>query len=169
MLDSYRGVKLTTILQAIESKYQIKLKDDFIPTYRSIVYDLFEEQLEPCEGIEDALSEINLPICVASSGPPEKINKSLSKTGLLKHFGENIFSSFEIDSWKPEPDLFLHAAKKMGFQANECAVIEDSIVGITAAKSAGMCPILYDPHAIHDPSLCSKIITHMRELPSLIN
>lgn len=168
MMTRFRGGKLATILQTIETEYHIKLKDDFITSYRSLVEELFEEGLKPCDGVSDALTEIRLPKCVASSGPLDKINKALSITGLSKYFDGNIFSSYVVGSWKPDPGLFLHAAKEMGFQPNECAVVEDSLVGILAAKSAGMRPILYDPNSIHDQSLCSHVIKHIRELQSAI-
>lgn len=65
------------------------------------------------------LEPIQLPIRVASSGPREKIHKALSLTGLLKHVGNNIFSSYDIRSWKFDPVIFTHAAKGMGFCASQ--------------------------------------------------
>ena len=47
------------------------------------------------------------------------------------------FSVRTIGSWKPEPQIYLHAAAKMGFSPAECAVIEDSLPGIQAAKAGG--------------------------------
>lgn len=168
MMAKFRGGKLASILQIIETEHQIKLKDDFVESYRSLVEALFEKHLKPCEGVSDALTELELPKCVASSGPLDKINKALSISGLSKHFDGNIFSSYVVGSWKPDPGLFLHAAKEMGFLPNECAVVEDSLVGVLAAKSAGMRPILYDPNSIHDQSLCSHIIKNMQDLQSVI-
>ena len=98
----------------------------------------------------------------------EKIKRSLSIAGLLNHFNENIFSSYEIGSWKPDPSIFLHAAKEMGFKPNQCAVVEDSLVGITAAKAAGMLPIFYDPNKIYDTNSSPCTIQHMSELKSAI-
>ena len=103
-------------------------------------------------------------MCVASSGPPEKIETALQVTGLRDYFGESIFSSYDINSWKPEPELFLHAAKEMGFAVNECAVVEDSLVGIQAARSANMHAILYDPSRYFSSNLATKVIHDMREL-----
>jgi HAD superfamily hydrolase (TIGR01509 family) len=168
MMVKFRGRKLANILQTIESEYQIKLEDDFVSSYRSLVDKLFEKDLKPCEGVHAALTEIHLPMCVASSGPLEKINKALAISGLSSHFGGQIFSSYVVGSWKPDPGIFSHASKAMGFQPSECAVVEDSPVGIVAAKAAGMRPILYDPHCIHDQTLCLRTISHMRELHSAI-
>ena len=168
MLERFRGVKLASILQTIESEHQIKLKDNFVSSYRALVGDLFDKELKPCEGVNEALTEIELPKCVASSGPLEKINKALSICKLSEYFNGNIFSSYEVGSWKPDPGIFLYAAKEMGFEPHECAVVEDSSVGISAAKAAGMRPILYDPNAIHDSVSCFYTIRHMRELRQAI-
>jgi HAD superfamily hydrolase (TIGR01509 family) len=168
MMKRFRGGKLATILKTIESEHRVKLKEDFVSSYRSIVDELFEERLEPCDGVDAALTEIELPKCVASSGPLEKINKALSISGLSRHFNGNIFSSYVVGSWKPDPGLFLHAAKEMGFQSGECAVVEDSSVGIAAAKSAGMQPILYNPNNTYNSDLCPHTIGHMRELRGAI-
>jgi beta-phosphoglucomutase-like phosphatase (HAD superfamily) len=70
-------------------------------------------------------------------GKREKIIENLKTTNLLEYFGENIFSSYDIQSWKPEPGIFIHAANKMGFKPQECVVIEDSFDGIQAALSGG--------------------------------
>ena len=56
----------------------------------------------------------------------------------------------------------------MGFQAGECAVVEDSLMGVLAAKSAGMFAILCDPNGIHDPVLSSFTIQHMQEFQGAI-
>lgn len=168
MMKRYRGVKLSTILQTIELEHQIKLKDNFVSSYRTLVDELFEKKLKPCEGVVEALAKIDLPMCVASSGPLEKINRALSVSGLLEHFNGKIFSSYEVGSWKPDPGIFLHAVKEMGFQPEECAVVEDSLVGISAAKAAGVRPILYNPNDTHDSVQCIYTIRHMSELQRAI-
>lgn len=76
--------------------------------------------------------------CIASSGPPEKIKHALAVTGLDAFFAERFFSSYVVQSWKPEPELFLHAATAMGYAPEQCVVVEDSMVGIDAAEAAGM-------------------------------
>ena len=138
LLDAYKGWKLAEICRVLEAKHSIRLPESFVPDYRQLVEKLFAEQLQPIPGIVHALSEIRLPKCVASSGPPEKIDQSLSLTGLKPFFGERIFSSYVVHSWKPDPGLFLHAAEVMGFPPADCAVVEDSEVGIQAALRAGM-------------------------------
>ncbi len=164
MMMRFGGGKLANILQTIESEHKVNLKEDFVLSYRSLVDKLFEKELRPCEGVNEALANLTLPKCVASSGPMEKINKALSISGLSVHFNEKIFSSYDIGSWKPDPGILLYAAKEMGFQPNECAVVEDSPVGISASMSAGMRSIFYNPNDTYDSTRYAYTIKHMREL-----
>ena len=73
-----------------------------------------------------------------------------------------------MGAWKPDPALFLFAAKEMGFEANECLVVEDSAVGITAAQAAGMQAVLYDPSKVHSDFGVTKI-HHFVDLLELLS
>jgi len=168
MLSSFRGMKLAVILEALEKRHQIELNEAFVPAYRSLVDELFEKELQPCEGVADMLSVINLPKCVASNGPLEKMRLALRVTELSGYFNDKFFSAYDISSWKPDPGLFLYAAKEMGIQPNECIVVEDSPLGISAAKSAGMLSVFYDPHDIHAPIEGVPTIRHMKDLADTI-
>ena len=170
LVERFRGVKLTAILETMELEHQITLSDDFEVGYRALVNELFLAQLTPCEGVEQALSELgDYPKCVASSGPLKKINSALNITHLSGYFNGHIFSAHEVGSWKPEPGLFLHAAEKMGVKPEQCVVVEDSEVGIIGAQAAGMVAVLYDPHGLYDRSLSKYRITHMKELNRVIS
>ncbi|MEM1368472.1 MAG: HAD-IA family hydrolase [Cyanobacteria bacterium P01_H01_bin.15] len=168
MMDRFRGGKLAHILQAIQTDHQIALGPDFVPAYRARVEELFERDLQPCDGVREMLEELEMQKCVASSGPIEKVRKALSVTNLSDHFGNNLFSSYLVGSWKPDPGLFLHAAHEMGFQPDECAVIEDSPVGVEAAQSAGMVSVLYDPSSRYSGVESDIKIEHMNQLCAAI-
>lgn len=91
------------------------------------------------------LRQLDRPYCVASSGPRDKIEHSLSITGLLGYFPGRIFSAYDVGSWKPDPGLFLHAAETMGVAPERCAVVEDSVLGVQAGVAAGMTVFGYAP------------------------
>jgi len=168
MVSRYRGQKLAPILADIERRIARKLPADFEQNYRARVAKLFDTDLLPMPGVAEMLSSIEYPTCVASSGPREKICKALSVSSLSHFFGDNVFSSYEIGSWKPEPGLFLHAAEAMGYPPERCAVIEDSLPGIQAAVSAGMQSYLYSPQEDVVADDCSVSFKSMRELPRLL-
>lgn len=143
LTERYRGQKLSSILIDLENRLGLNLQDSFEQHYRQRVAELFARDLKPMPGVLEMLATLNSPKCIASSGPLPKIRQALEVSGLAAYFGDNLFSSYEIGSWKPDPGLFQYAAREMGFVSGQCAVIEDSEVGIEAAIAAGMTPLYY--------------------------
>lgn len=128
-------------------------------------------QLKPVEGIHEALDEITIETCVASSGTHQKMRRSLGMTGLYERFEGRIFSATEVEHGKPEPDLFLHAAERMAVEPAKCAVVEDSPFGVQAAKAAGMTAFAYAGGLVPTEQLReADVVFHdMRELPELLS
>lgn len=145
MVMRYRGLKLSLVLADVERRLKRALPMDFEQRYRDRVGDLFETDLKPMPGAAAMLAALRLPRGIASSGPMAKIRRSLALTGLAPFFGDRLYSSYEIGSWKPEPALFLHAAAMLGFAPCACVVVEDSDLGISAARAAEMNVVRYDP------------------------
>jgi HAD superfamily hydrolase (TIGR01509 family) len=101
--------------------------------------ELQKTELKPVTGTAELLSKITLPKCVASNGNRRTVVSSLSITNLDRFFApEHVFTGEMVTIGKPAPDIFLLAAKTMGYAPSRCLVIEDSVAGITAAKAAGM-------------------------------
>lgn len=136
-LKNFAGTSIEHCRQYIESQAGQKLPDDFTDQFRQKSYQAFDEHLQPIKGVHALLDALKLPYCVASSGPLDKIKRNLAIVGLSNKFTGRMYSSYEISSWKPEPDIFLYAAKQMGFKPPECVVIEDSLAGVQAARAGG--------------------------------
>ena len=134
---NFKGDSFKNILNHIESKFNTSLPNNFESEYRRRSFEMFTKKLKPVEGILNVIKSLNIPFCVASSGPQNKIKHNLKLTGLLPYFEDRIFSCYDIQKWKPEPDIFLHAASSMGFSVDECIVVEDTLIGITAALQGG--------------------------------
>ncbi|PLW78434.1 HAD-IA family hydrolase [Cohaesibacter celericrescens] len=149
LMTHFRGHQFSRIVHALEEHVGRKLPEDYEALYRARVAELFETQLKAYPHVTEAILGIKLPKCIASSGPLKKMRHSLGLTGLAQYFEPHLFSAYEISSWKPDPDLFLHAAKAMGFEPQACLVIEDSAVGIQAAQAADMQFLLHCPKG-HD-------------------
>lgn len=133
----FKGGSIYTCRDKIQALVNQPLSQDFIAEYRRRSYNAFKEQIQHVEGVKEVIESLSIPFCVASSGPTEKIRLNLELTGLLPYFEDNIFSCYTIEKWKPEPDVFIWAAKTMGFKPEDCVVIEDSLTGIQAAKAGG--------------------------------
>jgi HAD superfamily hydrolase (TIGR01509 family) len=114
------------------------LPPDFHERYLERLLPCFEKRLRPMPGVETTLRNLNIKSCVASSSNPARLTTSLACTGLAAWFGDHVFSGATVKNAKPAPDLFLHAAAHMGVLPTRCLVIEDSEMGLMAARAAGM-------------------------------
>ncbi len=91
-------------------------------------------------GVQRLLGECRkqgTPMAVASAAMTKNVDFLISALGLRDYFRE-MLSADDISHPKPHPEIFLKAAGKLGVAPASCAVIEDSFVGIEAAKLAGM-------------------------------
>jgi HAD superfamily hydrolase (TIGR01509 family) len=130
----------------IEERTGRPIPADIDREFDRVYRETFEAELRPVDGIVEALDEIvaaGAPICVASSGGHAKIRRSLELTGLTHFFDDRIFSAADVARGKPAPDLFLHAASRMGAAPSRSAVVEDSAFGVDAAIAAGMRAFAY--------------------------
>ena len=81
----------------------------------------------------------NLKHAIATNATQESVDRTLTMLPLRDYFAEHIYNVDMVNRvCKPSPDIFLHAAKKIGVEPKDCIVIEDSAHGIKAAKAAGM-------------------------------
>ena len=134
----FRGMKFARCLEILERETGIELPESFESDFRQRMSSVFSEQLQPVEGALRLVESLQIPSCVASSGPRKKIEENLQTTNLYPHFVGRIFSAYEVKSWKPDPGLFLFAAKHFGIAPRDCVVIEDSFVGVSAGIAANM-------------------------------
>ncbi len=95
-------------------------------------------ELQPIEGILPLLQQLDANSAVASSSSISNLHWKLELTGLHGHFDPHIYSGEQVDLGKPAPDLFLHAAKHLNVEPENCIVVEDSVNGVRAGVAAGM-------------------------------
>jgi HAD superfamily hydrolase (TIGR01509 family) len=128
------------------------------------------QSVRPIPGVMDVLPEIAIPMCVASSGLPEKIATTLVVTGLLPFFGDRTFSTVMVAHPKPAPDIYLYAAERMGVAPGRSAVIEDSPVGVRAGVAAGMTVFGYaaNTDATSLAAAGAQVFREMGDLPLLL-
>ncbi len=141
-LRDYMGSAMHRVHDLVEERTGQRLPADFDDVFHARVFAAFERELKPVAGAEQVLEKLaadGVPYCVASSGSHERIRVGHRTTGLARWFeDERIFSSQDVGRGKPEPDLFLYAAKRMGVAPERCVVVEDSPLGVQAAVAAGM-------------------------------
>jgi HAD superfamily hydrolase (TIGR01509 family) len=161
-VERFKGSTLGRVRTMAEAHLGRALPASFEADYHARLFEGFRSGLRAVDGVAEALDAISVPVCVASSGTRERIRLALELTGLLDRFDGRIFSAEDVDRGKPAPDLFLHAAREMGAEPRRCAVVEDSALGVEAARAAGMTAFGYRVEA-------DVTITDMRELPSVLS
>jgi HAD superfamily hydrolase (TIGR01509 family) len=171
VVERFMGKSDEEMTRQIEAHLGRSLPASWEEPYRHLYREAFAAELEPVPGILEALDAIAIPTCVASSGTHEKIRYTLELTGLYDRFAGRIFSAGEVARGKPAPDLFLHAASRMGVAPAGCAVVEDSPYGVQAARAAGMRAFGYagglaPRRALEGP--LTVVFDDMRELPALL-
>ncbi len=114
---------------------------DLVEEGRVAFLELVDSSLELMPGTREVLSwlsEAGASLCIASSASYEYIVRALTKFGLLHIFGDRISCVEMVTHGKPSPDVFIHAAGRLGLATSDCVVIEDSENGIAAAKATRM-------------------------------
>jgi HAD superfamily hydrolase (TIGR01509 family) len=138
VVERFMGRSQAFMAQAILDRLGRRLPDDWQDRLDRRYRAAFDAELAPVDGIVEALDRIATPTCVASSGSHEMLRHTLGLTGLYQRFEGRIFSASEVAEGKPAPDLFLHAAARLGAEPAACVVVEDSRYGVEAARAAGM-------------------------------
>lgn len=144
-----------------EMRYYIDL---WVKTRKELIQ---EEGLKPMPGVVNLihrLKEKGLKLAVASSSLKEDIMENMDTFGITDCF-DTFVSGSECENGKPDPEIFLRAAKALGKDPEECTVVEDSTAGVAAAKAAGMRCIGYAPEDAvkQDIHLADKIVVEFNE------
>jgi HAD superfamily hydrolase (TIGR01509 family) len=148
------------------------LPDDFEAEHDRLLFEALAAELALVPGVRQVLDALAAPFCVASNGSPDKLRFSLGRVGLLARFEGRIFSASEVAHGKPAPDLFLHAARRMGASPAACVVVEDSPAGVAAGVAAGMRVLGFaagTPAARLREAGAHQVFARMDELPALLS
>lgn len=167
----FAGGRMSDVLLDIESRIGRALPQDFLEQFRERQTVVLQQKLQPIAGADDLLSGVRQSFCVASNAPRVKIEICLRVTGLDIHFSsDRIFSAYDAELWKPDPDVFLRAAKAMRIDPKDCAVVEDSDFGIEAGLAAGMQVIAFCPRGPQTQAARRvRSVTCLRDIQGLLN
>jgi beta-phosphoglucomutase len=126
----------------VAEKYGLRLD---IEEAKRRTYEIYAEivhgQLEPLPGVKDFIAAARargLKLAVASSADAVKIGINLREAGIPEETFGAIVSAHDVTHTKPDPEIFLVAAAKLGVPPAGCLVVEDALNGVKAAKAAGM-------------------------------
>ena len=114
----------------------------------------------------DALDARGIPAAVTSSSPPERIREYLEPLGLYHRF-RAICSGYDMARGKPEPDIYLHGAARLGLAPEHCLALEDSPTGILSAYRAGCLPVMIPDLDEPDPETCALLFAQADSLADI--
>jgi HAD superfamily hydrolase (TIGR01509 family) len=173
-LREYKGMLLSDVRARAEEMLGRALPAGALEDFERDREVVFRASLQAVPGARDAVQAVQaagVGVCVASQGKLEKTELTLTLAGLRDLFAdEAIFSSYQVARGKPHPDLFLHAAAAMGVAPAGCAVVEDTVIGVTGAVAAGMRVIGHA--AAEDPEVLraagARPVSSLAEVPAAL-
>jgi HAD superfamily hydrolase (TIGR01509 family) len=138
----------------------------FLKELRLAMAAQFRLALTEVPGAKALLQSLRIPFAVATNGPREKAELTLTLTGLRDLLGERVFCAPEVGSYKPDPGLFHFAAQALDCPSVHCAVVEDSLPGLLAGLAAGMQVFsLHPPEGL--PAEVVRQVVFIEGLPDL--
>ena len=164
----------------IEAHTGQPLTEDWMVRFRERRNEGLIARVEPIRGAPEAVALVHERfggrIACASGADRFKVELQLQKCGLMPYFQGRIFSGHELPRSKPAPDVYLAAAAALGVDPKRCAVVEDTVTGVTAGVAAGATVYGYSPpEAGHDaPGALARagaavIFTDLAHLPRLLD
>ncbi len=163
-LSRFVGLSYPDFYSQLASDYQARIGGAFPADFGARLHERTEPRIEaelrPLGGVTQLVEAFSGKVAVGSSAPTDKLVKKLEITKLAELFAPHIYSVDAVSSGKPAPDLFLHAAKQIEVPPERCAVIEDSINGIRAARAAGMLPIGFVGGSHADQGLADRLFAN---------
>jgi HAD superfamily hydrolase (TIGR01509 family) len=171
-LSTYKGLRLDDVIERAGARLGAALPADFVATFEADRERAFREALVPVAGAREtvqAIAAAGVPVAVASQGKLEKTEMTLGLTGLRPLFAPGaVFTAWSVPEGKPHPDVYLHAAAAMGAAPQRCAVVEDTVLGVTAGVAAGMRTFGFVP-AGDEAALAAAGAEVVRTLPEVVD
>lgn len=130
------------IITALFPEWLVKEKGvDALAREKEAVYrEIYAPTIKPAPGLVEFLQRLRaegVACAVGSSGPRENVEFVLERCGIEEFFSVRI-SGDMVTRCKPDPEIFLTAAARLGLAPEECVVFEDAVAGVAAARAAGM-------------------------------
>jgi len=169
----FLGDTFANIIRRVESKLGRSVPPEWPAQSQARLLAALERELTPVEGVRPTLEKLasaGATLAVGSQGSHEKMQLTLRVTGLLPFFEGRIFSATQVARPKPAPDLFLLAARTLGFAPGQTVVIEDSTRGVKAALAAGMRVLGYTASVGYDAIVAAgaEPIDDMAQVPAAL-
>lgn len=118
--------------------------EEYVRRTFDLCHQIQDTRLPEKKGLHEILEffkQNGVKMAVASSTKRSRVEKNLKKSG-IDHYFEALVTGDEVEHGKPDPEIFLKAAEKIGLAPEDCYVFEDSFNGIRAGHAAGCCTVM---------------------------
>jgi HAD superfamily hydrolase (TIGR01509 family) len=164
----------------IETRTGMPVTEAWLTQFRARRNEALERDLVAVRNVSAAVATLHARhqgrIACASGADRFKVELQLRKVGLIDYFEGRIFSGMELPRSKPAPDVYLAAARALSAEPARCAVVEDTLTGVTAGVAAGATVFAYSPsEAGNDAAEALRragavhVFTDMGQLPEVLD
>lgn len=146
LFTSRGGMTVSNTVRELNAQFGLTLDPQAVTDSQREEYERFLPTVQPIPAVVELARRVarTRPVSVASGGERLIVKRTLELIGLGQTFSI-VITAEDVTHGKPAPDMFLLAAERMGVSPAECVVFEDSVLGIQAAKRAGMASVLVRP------------------------
>lgn len=169
-IEELAGMSQKNLCLAISDKWNLPYSEEqILKMFREQTNSYFAaaefEEMPGASQIIKAFRKQGLKTAVASASSIELVELIMKKLGLYEHM-DQLCGEEHVERIKPEPDIYLLTAKRLGVLPEECLVVEDTPIGVEAAKNANMkCIALHNKYTdIENLTLADDIIENLIEL-----
>lgn len=134
----YPGLLEHDILSMIAAEYGTQFSPDFLHNVRAEQRRRLTQELRAIPGMPSLFRRLKIPKSMVSNGSVQHVARSLRKVRLHSALDGHIFSAEQVERPKPHPDVYRHALSTLQLEPADVLVVEDSPVGVEAAKKAGL-------------------------------
>jgi HAD superfamily hydrolase (TIGR01509 family) len=146
LFTSRAGMSLPKTVEALNEQFGLRMDPEAVTAAQHEAYERLLPSVRPIVPVVELAQRVAqvAPVSVASGGERKVVLRTLELIGLGETFSV-VVTAEDVAFGKPAPDMFLLAAERMGVPAEGCVVFEDSVLGMEAARRAGMTAVLVTP------------------------
>jgi beta-phosphoglucomutase-like phosphatase (HAD superfamily) len=139
---SLGGVPTITIARTLVEEQGLAVDPRLLATEKEAAFLARFDEIGPIHAVVAIARRFAeaAPVAIATGGRREVAERTIAKVGLEGLFAV-VVTAEDTARHKPEPDVFLEAARRLGAAPGDCAVYEDTELGLEAARRAGMTPV----------------------------
>lgn len=169
---TFTGQSFAHCLALIEAHRGSPLPASFVQNNRRYFRELMERELVAMPGIKEVLQALPLPFALVTNSQARELDIKLTQSGLNGFFPlDRRFDTETVGVAKPNPEIYRHAARTLGWDIERCLIVEDSFPGVSAGVHSGATVWCYRPHLTQeelDEFGVTCVFTEWTQFPELL-